>query len=569
MNVKQYAELKGFTESQLNQYEVRNSGDGVVVPYYLPDGTEYARSRIIKDPTEDNPKGLYFGKGEGKPIPYGLNRPVGCPRGFMWVVEGESDCWTMWENGIPAIGLPGATNFRGLKLEHLRDIEELAVIQEPDDAGRRFPTQVANHLFDLGYTGKIFAVSLSAKDPRDLWLADKNTFISKIREDFKRNRKEITRPSGPETAPRKLKTRVLSSYTPEPVQWLWDQRIPKAKVTLLCGDGGEGKSFITLGIAAAITKGHAMPGGGANFGPRKVLMWNGEDGVEDTIYERAEQAGADLSRIEIVEETDFMGTVVPFSLEDVPLLEQKLKDDPDIVMVTIDPITALLPKVNSAKDAEVRAALQPIADVAKKTGVAIILVMHLKKGEETTVLHRVSGSVAFGALARSVLFVGTHQVSGRKSIDAIKHNLSRGNPDPVEFMLTDDGFRWGSFAPELTSVAIMQSKKRAASGDRLDEAEQFLSRVLAAGPVDSKVLWTGAKDKGISDITLKRAKNALGIVARKEGFGDLGRWTWEMPVAIPEDTVEDTSMREEIFSDKSGLQTGQDLLEYAGTKGLI
>lgn len=335
----------------------------------------------------------------------------------------------------------------------------------------------------------------------------------------------------PEDKPRpQLRTRKLSSYTPEPVNWLWNQRIPRGKISVLAGDGGEGKSFATLGIAACVTTGRALPLSAA-LPPGNVLIWNGEDGPADTIVIRAKNAEADLDRIEIIEETTFKERRRPFLLRDVPLLSERILEDPELAFVVIDPITALLAGVDSHRDGEIRGALQPLADVAAATGVAVLLVMHLKKGEETNSLHRVSGSVAFGALARSVMLLGTHAESGRKSIDTVKHNLARGKPDPIEFILGEDGFRWVGPAPDLTAEAIRISKVIANRGRRGEGAKAYLEEILANGPLDSRFIWRGASERGISEVTLKRAKADLQIIAKKHGIGEGSCWTWALPDA--------------------------------------
>jgi hypothetical protein len=328
---------------------------------------------------------------------------------------------------------------------------------------------------------------------------------------------------------RQLIVRKLSSYTRQKVDWLWANRLPRGKVSIMAGDGGEGKTFCIAGISAALTAGNALPGG-VRMHPKDVLVWHGEDGTEDTIYGRMEDAGAVIDRINIIGGVDEDGVVSPFTLVDMPLLYQKVEQNPEIALVAIDPISALLSGVDSFRDAEVRSALQPFAEFARQTGIATLLIMHLKKGEETTFLHKLSGSVAFGALARSVLMVGTHAESGRKSIDCVKHNLAPDKPEPVEFFLDKQlGFRWGGIAPDLTAQAIHQSKLKANKGIRAESAQAFLKEFLANGPLDSKLIWREAKDRGIADMTLRRAKEELGIKAQKEGYGDEGRWVWSLP----------------------------------------
>ena len=53
----------------------------------------------------------------------------------MVLVEGESDCHTLWHHGVEAVGIPGASNFKEEWAEHLKDIEKLYAVVEPDEGG--------------------------------------------------------------------------------------------------------------------------------------------------------------------------------------------------------------------------------------------------------------------------------------------------------------------------------------------------------------------------------------------------------------------------------------------------
>src|SRR5262245_65221124 len=92
----------------------------------------------------------------------------------------------------------------------------------------------------------------------------------------------------------------LSDVAPEPVRWLWPGRIPAAKVTLLCGDPGLGKSFITMDLAARITAGQDFPDAPSPLRkPGSALILSAEDDPGDTIRPRIEAAGGDISRVKI------------------------------------------------------------------------------------------------------------------------------------------------------------------------------------------------------------------------------------------------------------------------------
>jgi hypothetical protein len=100
-----------------------------------------------------------------------------------------------------------------------------------------------------------------------------------------------------EATPAPARPWVMSNEVkPEHITWLWRERIPFGKVTLLDGDPGQGKSTIGLDIAARLSRGRAMPGESSAEPAAGAVIISFEDGAADTIRPRLEAAGADLSR---------------------------------------------------------------------------------------------------------------------------------------------------------------------------------------------------------------------------------------------------------------------------------
>ena len=151
---------------------------GVVrIPYLQQDGTSYRRNRIRTAKTAKS--GSYW-EGEEAPItPYGLWRLAEARVArTLWLVEGESDCWTHWYHQIPTLGIPGAGGYNTLEAAHLLDIDTLYIVQEPaapgkkTDAGKGFVDGLCRRLKSIGYAGEIYLVSLkrshNVKDPNEL-----------------------------------------------------------------------------------------------------------------------------------------------------------------------------------------------------------------------------------------------------------------------------------------------------------------------------------------------------------------------------------------------------------------
>ena len=145
---------------------------GLYIPYHNLDGTEYARGRIRTALKATN--GTQWSPGDASAIPYGLHRLADArSTGYVVMPEGESDCWTLWMYGIPALGIPGATLFGCLQSEHITALPPIVyVIQETDDAGKQFPHGIAKRLAELGYQWKVLVIDLNTlygvKDPNDL-----------------------------------------------------------------------------------------------------------------------------------------------------------------------------------------------------------------------------------------------------------------------------------------------------------------------------------------------------------------------------------------------------------------
>ena len=149
---------------------------GLHIPYHLPDGTPAPRSRIRTALTAR--QGSRWSKGTGQIVPYGLERLQDARKaGYLVLVEGESDCWTLWYQGFPALGLPGAEMAGTLELSMLSGIDRLYIMQEPDAAGTTFVKTLTDRLQGWRWQGKAAVIRFAkAKDPNDLYKQDRKGF---------------------------------------------------------------------------------------------------------------------------------------------------------------------------------------------------------------------------------------------------------------------------------------------------------------------------------------------------------------------------------------------------------
>lgn len=223
--------------------------------------------------------------------------------------------------------------------------------------------------------------------------------------------REVMRLVGAASEIAPLIIRRVADIEAQPVRWLWPGRIARGKVTMLAGHPGLGKSQLALDVAAIVTAGREWPVDGICAERGSAIILSAEDDPADTIRPRLEAAGADLARCHVVDAAQDIGDDGKprrrgFSLvDDLARLDAELRRIGDVAVVVIDPVTAYLGATDSHHNAEVRAILAPLADLAAQHSVAVLAISHLRKSVAGDAVLQVTGSLAFAAAARAVYIV--------------------------------------------------------------------------------------------------------------------------------------------------------------------
>jgi len=437
----------------------------------------------------------------------------------VYVCEGEKDTDALREKGLTATtNSGGAEKWRPEYSETLKGASVI-ILPDRDAPGQRHAEKVATSLHGKAKSIKIVELpdrdGHQVKDVSD-WLAAGGTVA-----EF-----EGLTARAPEYKPKEsdISLVCIAEVEPETVSWLWLPYIPLGKLTLLEGDPGIGKSWVSLAIATAVSLGNGLPGAEATE-PQAVLLASAEDGLGDTIRPRLDGMQANVRNVHAIK------GALDFGNGGLAILEGYI-DHVRPALVIIDPLVAYIGAgVDIHRANETRAVMAKLADMAEKHGCAILAIRHLTKGKTLKPIYRGLGSIDFAAACRSVLMAGCDPDNPQKrGIVQIKSNLAPMG-HAIGFELRNGGFYWTGES-DLTWQRILSAEDSSDSRSAKDEAADFLKDELADGPVEAAQVWRDAKEAGLSEITVKRAKAMLGIITRRQGETGKrggGKFTWEMP----------------------------------------
>ena len=324
----------------------------------------------------------------------------------------------------------------------------------------------------------------------------------------------------------------LSDVEPEAVEWLWPGRLPLGKISLLEGDPGLGKSTVGVDLAARVSRGLPLPGGGL-YGPAAVVLLSAEDGLADTVRPRLDAAGADarlvFSLSLVIEDAETLPTLDG----DLPRIERAVVDAKARLLV-VDPLMAFLGgEVNSYRDQDVRRALAPLAKMAERQHVAVLVVRHLTKGGGAASIYRGGGSIGIVGAARSALLVAKDpEDEARRIVASVKSNLAKP-PASLAYRIEEASngaprLLWEEGDAGITADELLAAQAPGPEEGRpRDLAVAFLARYLSGGPRPADEVIRDGESAGHSEKTLRRARATLGAVSVKVGFP--GSWRWALP----------------------------------------
>jgi hypothetical protein len=332
--------------------------------------------------------------------------------------------------------------------------------------------------------------------------------------------------------------RKLNRWQPQGVDWLWEPYVPAAAVSLLSGATGVGKTYLALAIAASVTSRQPAAAGGV------LYMTVGNDPGQ-FLRPRFDKLGGDPERLHVVRgfNTDF----VDADYSEIQLCEvadtlPSLIEKEKLRLIVIDPFETYLGSGRGPDEARTMELVELISRMAENTRCGVLLVGGARPPK------------ALAAAVRSELVAGivtspaacSKQAEYERALVQVKSNLGPAGR-PLRYVIAaGDQFSW-SGESAISDAGLLLPEDDPEKRVALREAIEFLRHTLAAGPVPAVKVKQAAKDRDISERTLRRAKHQLGVISDKDGQA---KWDWHLP-DLP------ASAHRELDSENTGGMDGR------------
>lgn len=350
-----------------------------------------------------------------------------------------------------------------------------------------------------------------------------------------------------------LTTISADSIQAESVKWLWPDRFPLGKMSLISGKPDNGKSQVTLDIVARTTKGADWPDGSKNIlGPREVLMAIAEDDLADTVKPRLMAAGADMTRIKFIsrirtqefdEKAGKKSEVRRLQLaEDIKKLKMALEQNSQIALVVVDTLTSYFGDVNTNADQDIRPVMDGLAKAFGDCEACFLGIIHHNKKSDVDALQAILGASSVAGAVRSAYSCSRDPENDDEFyFTLVKGNLTKKRTGMKYRMaettisgITAPYIEWaGETDEDANSVMAKVKESRSNKHQQIDKARLFLPMALEKGQRPAKDLYRDAQAEGISVDQLKRAKYELNVKSVKKADG----WYWWIPDAGTEKTL--------------------------------
>lgn len=296
------------------------------------------------------------------------------------------------------------------------------------------------------------------------------------------------------------------------VNWLWKPFIPFGKVSMLEGNGGDGKTTLMLTIAAMLSRGITPPtlkngvlDPSETIEPITTFFVTNEDGVGDMTIPRYIRAGGDRSKLAYSGELEHHLT-----LNEKELYE--IINETGARLLIIDPLQSFLPQgINIGNMTQMRSVFSMLTKIAQATDCAIVIIGHLNKNEGARDIHRGIGSVDISAAVRSIILVEADKNDRTKRYARlIKSNYDESDYTPIQLAFDKDKKLYFRIADNIDATKNYGRHER-----KIDCAADIIQNMLKDSPAAISDIIAECSKHNISDKTTRRAgKDVVNVSTR-------------------------------------------------------
>jgi len=322
----------------------------------------------------------------------------------------------------------------------------------------------------------------------------------------------------------------MSTVQPEPVTWLCDQYVPMAEITNLVGMGSAGKSTLCAYLAGRVTTGLPFHGVRQPTPKGSVLILCDEESLECGIRPKLDANGADPRMVHCLK-----SILKPDGKPDyfditrhLEILNSKIDQLGHVRLLILDPITAYLGRTRANDNAETRAALIGLQDLAREYSLAVVGINHLSKKQDLDLVNRVLGSVAFVNASRSTLGIWREctedgKYTGRRMLGVLKSNYAEVENLPTLAYRIEDlavCFQGETIDKPLDAFVRSQGTQRRGRKEQanVSKFKEWLQERLKVGPLKIDAIQRQAEALGVSQSRMYAAGDSLGVIK------DYGSW---------------------------------------------
>ena len=441
----------------------------VTIPYYDADGTCVA-VRQRRNPK--NKQRFAWNKG-GAPIVYGAWLDINKTARSIILVEGESDAQSLWLHGLPALGVPGATNYQAAWTSRYIGDRDVYIHVEPDNGGQTFRQKVIQALNDSGYTGTVRTFSAKdidalCKDPSDLHIKYGDQFRAMIDPALKTAQRVdmaaecIKIHEAKAQAEPEVKVPVIKKLNVYHAADLYGKAIERppvivqgmipAGLTVLAGAPKRGKSWLALMLALCVSAGDPFLGAATTQGDVLYMdlesrQYRVKDRLGKLIPGRAPDA------LYITHESDRLEAGL---VEQLDMWCQDVEHPVLIIVDTMGRVKGGAKRGENAYEGDTRI-LGDLQRFALQKNLAIVCVHHLKKdpGGNIDYFERVSGSMGITGACDSVLVL-----QGKRGEENSTLSISSRDFESAELII---GFKDGRWSLRSTNSEAWQEEQEYAN----------------------------------------------------------------------------------------------------------